>query len=212
MSSIKDVLPKSIIKVVGITGGIACGKSTITKLLVKEGLPVIDADQVARDIVVKGTVGLQLLVDAFGKEILTQDGSLDRGLLGSIVFSDKEKMKILNSIMLPLIESHVTFATNVYKNAGHKLIFYDAALIIETGNADKYRPLIVIHCDEDKQIERIIKRNSLSETEARRRIAAQMSTKEKLKFADYVVDTNRTLEESAEQAIKIIVEIKKDYL
>lgn len=196
------------IKVFGITGGIACGKSTVTKLILRENIPIIDADQVARDVVVPGSVGLQLIVDTFGKEFLLEDGSLNRKLLGSLVFSDKSKLDLINQIMFPLIDDHVNFSINLHRQCGYKLIGYDAALIIEMGNADKYRPLIVVHCDVDTQIARIVKRNQVSEVEAKQRIDAQIPAKEKIKYADFVIDTSGTIEESEKQTLKIIETLK----
>lgn len=196
-------------KVFGLTGGIACGKSTATNFLKKENVPIIDADQVARDVVIPGSVGLQLLIDAFGDKILQKNGSLDRGILAGIAFSNKEQMKILNRIMHPLIESHTNVLVNMYKNAGVKLICYDAALIIEMGNADKYRPLIVVACAPETQLARLMKRNSLTEAEAMTRINAQIPSADKIKFADYVVNTDGSLEESEKQVISIFQELKR---
>lgn len=196
-------------KVFGLTGGIACGKSTATNFLKKENIPIIDADQVSRDIVVPGSVGLHQIISAFGKEILQNDGSLDRKRLSDIVFPDKARMKIINQIMRPLIDGHVDALVNMYKNAGVKLVCYDAALIIEAGNANKYRPLIVVACSPETQLARLMKRNSLSEAEAMSRINAQMPSAEKIKFADYVVDTNGSLEDSEKQVVSIIQELKR---
>lgn len=196
-------------KVFGITGGIACGKSTATKLLANEGIPIIDADQVARDVVVKESVGLHELIEAFGKDILSEDGTLNRGYLASLVFNDKDLMKKLNSIMYPLIESHTNVLINIYRNAGVPLVGYDAALIIEMGNADRYRPLIVVACSPETQLQRLMKRNSLTEAEAMSRINAQLPASDKIKYADYVIDTNGTLEESEKQVKEIIQELKR---
>lgn len=197
-------------KVFGLTGGICCGKSTASKLIAKANIPIIDADQVARDVVAPGSMGLDELISAFGNHILQEDGQLNRLLLGSIVFSDKEKLNKLNSIMFPLIETEVNCLINIYRNAGVSLICYDAAILIETGNADKYRPLIVISCSPETQLTRLMKRNSLSEKEAWARINAQMSSKEKEKYADFIVNSDCSLEQSQEQILSIISQIKKD--
>lgn len=201
-------------KVFGLTGGICCGKSTASKLIAQANIPVIDADQVARDVVIPGSMGLEELVMAFGDVILQEGGQLNRQMLGSLVFADKEKLKILNSIMLPLIETQANCLINIYRNAGVELICWDAALVIEAGNADKYRPLIVVSCLPETQLVRLMKRNSLSEEEARARINAQMPSKDKEAYADFIINTDGSLEESQNQVNLIIKQLKekKDYL
>jgi dephospho-CoA kinase len=180
----------------GITGSIACGKSTVTKFI-KElfAIPIVDADQVARDVVVPGSVGLEQVVATFGKQYLLPDGTLDRVKLGNLVFANQQELDKVNKIMMPLISEEVDRQIKAFHDAGHNLIGYDGALIIEMGNAKRFRPLVVVTTPFEVQLARLIKRNNLSEQEARNRIGKQLSSKQKAKHADFIIETNGTLDE-----------------
>lgn len=193
----------------GLTGGIASGKSTVTKTFRKHNIPIVDADQVARDVVVPGSVGLFLITSAFGKEYLNDDGSLNRTKLGQLVFSDPDALSMINEIMAPLIEVEAKHQLEEWHFLGHKLVGYDAALICEMGNSKKYRPLIVVHCPLPTQLERLMSRNSLTEAEAMSRIEAQMTADEKIKLADFTIDTSGAVEESIRQTEEIIQKLKQ---
>lgn len=208
----------------GLTGGIACGKSTVTKTFRDNGIPMVDADQVARDVVIPGSEGWFQVFLAFGKDYLNSDDSLNREKLGALVFSNPEEMKKLNDIMKPLIENESKrqleyrlkngelFWNEETNQPGIRLsnmVGYDAALIIEMGNADKYRPLIVVYCEPALQIERLIKRNNLTYEQAKARIDAQIPASEKVKLADFVIDTSGTIENSVEQTLNIIEKLKR---
>lgn len=197
------------IKVFGLTGSIACGKSTAAKVIAKQNIPIIDGDQVARDIVVPESVGLAQVAEAFGQDVLLDNGTLDRNKLGSIVFSNPSKMDLLNAIMIPLIESHVDFLTSMYRSAGVKLACFDAALIIENNHVHKFRPLIVVSCSPETQLQRLMKRNSLSEEEAKQRINAQLSSLEKEKHADFIIRTDNSLEETEKEVLEVLKKIKE---
>lgn len=192
----------------GLTGGIACGKSTVTKTFQAHDIPMIDADVVARQVVEPGTVGLSSIVATFGQDILQKDGTLDRGKLGKLAFSNAEAMAKLNHIMAPLIDEETNKQIRMLRLAGHKLIGYDAALICEMGNADRYRPLIVVYCPRDTQIERLMKRNNLTREEAVARVEAQMPVEQKAHMADHLIYTWGTIEESRIQT-EMLIEILK---
>lgn len=197
----------------GLTGGIACGKSTVTKTFRKHEIPIVDADIVARQVVDIGTVGSFLLLKAFGKDFFQEDGSLNRTKLGALVFAEKTAMKKLNDIMGPLIQDESVHQINrwlQYLNDNQRalIVGYDAALICEMGNSKKYRPLIVVSCPQDMQVDRLMKRNSLTREEAMARITSQMPVAEKVAQADYVVDTSRTVEESILQTEFIISQLR----
>jgi len=192
----------------GLTGGICCGKSTVTKTILSHGIPVVDADIVARQIVEIGSPGLKEIINNFGTSFLNDDSSLNRIKFGKYVFEAKEALSLLNHIMGPLLIAEATIQINKFHEAGHKLVCLDAALIIEMGIADNYRPLIVVHCPESMQLARLIRRNSLTEGEARARIKAQIPGTEKLKFADFVIDSSKELEFSRNQTEDIIKIIK----
>lgn len=199
--------------VFGLTGGIACGKSTVTKTFRKHGIPMVDADIIARQVVDIGTHGYFSLLKAFGKEFFNEDGTLNRVALGTLVFAEKTAMKKLNDIMAPMIQDESFRQIQRWflflSGQGRDLIVgYDAALICEMGNAKKYKPLIVVSCPRDTQIERLIKRNSLTREQAVARIDAQMPVEEKIKMADYVINTSGTIEESILQTEFIIKNLK----
>lgn len=188
----------------GLTGGIACGKSTVTKVFRQHGIPMIDADIVARQVVEPDTKGLKQIVDKFGSSFLNPDGTLDRVSLGKLVFSDKDAMHNLNQIMKPLIQEESDKQIKQAHSEGHKIVGYDAALIIEQGNLLKYRPLIVVSCPRDTQIQRLMSRNSLTQEEAVARIDAQIPVTLKVLVANYVIDTSGTVEDSIKQTEDII--------
>lgn len=188
----------------GLTGGIASGKSTVTKTFLAAGIPMVDADVVARQVVEPGTVGLHALVCAFGKEYLQADGTLDRVKLGTLVFSSKVELNRVNEIMMPLIAEESAAQIKKLHGAGHLIVGYDAALICEMGNSEKFRPLIVVHCPRDMQLARLMSRNNLTEAEAVARIEAQMPVEKKLALANYSIDTSGTIENSIKQTKNII--------
>lgn len=188
----------------GLTGGIASGKSTITKTFRANNIPMVDADIVARDVVKPGTYGLDQIIQTFGSEYLESDGTLHRTKLGKLVFSDKEALKKIDEIMLPLINTEANFQIAKLHSEGHYIVGYDAALICEMGNSEKFRPLIVVHCPQDTQIERLMSRNNLTREEALLRINAQMPVAKKIEMANYTIDTSGTIEESIKQTDVVI--------
>lgn len=196
----------------GLTGNIAMGKSAVTATFRKHGVPIIDADIVARQVVEPGTFGLSLIIGTFGSDYLLPDGTLDRSKLGLLVFSDKDKLSELNDIIQPLIEKNIDLQIENYRNNLAPIIGVDAALIIENGNAKKYSPLIVVKCTPEQQLERLMKRGTndqpLTKQMAMNRIKAQISAENKVKYADYVIDTSLAIENSIEQTLKIIDKLK----
>lgn len=193
--------------IIGLTGGICCGKSTVAKTFTNHGIPEVDADLVARQVVGIGTPGLYALRYAFGDEYLQPDGSLDRIRLGSLVFSDPSKMDLLNAIMGPLIVEEADKQLRSL-SAIHPITVYNAALICEMGHANLYRPLIVVQCQGLTQINRLMKRNGLTADEAMRRISAQMPMAQKVALANYVINTDKSIDESISQTVCIIEKLK----
>jgi dephospho-CoA kinase len=188
----------------GLTGGIACGKSTVTKTFRVNNIPIVDADIVARQVVEPGTFGLSRIIRAFGPRYLNADGTLNRTLLGSVVFADNGARRVLDKIMAPLITTESGTQIAAYHSQGNYIVGYDAALICEMGNSEKFRPLIVVHCPRDTQVERLMSRNNLTRAEAMSRIEAQMPLEKKVKLADYKIDTSGTIEQSVKQTEDII--------
>ncbi len=192
----------------GLTGGIASGKSTVTKVFRQHDIPIVDADVIARQVVEPGTEGLSQVISAFGEEYLTSDGQLDRTKLGKLVFKSKIALIKLMYIMSPLIKKES--ARQIEKlHKEYSIIGYDAALIIEMGNADKYRPLILVSCPKEIQLSRLMSRNNLSKEEALSRINAQLPLEVKTKYADYIIDTSGSIDNSQIQTFSIIQDLKK---
>jgi dephospho-CoA kinase len=193
----------------GLTGGIASGKSTVSKTLLKHGIPTVDADIIARQVVEPGTPGLVSIIKAFGDQYLNQDGTLNRIELGHLVFSDRVARHLIDNIMGPLIQDESARQLNKLHDAGHALVGYDAALICEIGNADKYRPLVVVACSPEAQLSRLMSRNSLTRQQAMDRIASQMPVERKVELADFVISTNGSIDESIKQTEACIELLKQ---
>lgn len=185
---------------VGLTGSIAVGKSFVSRVLSESGCHVLDADGVARQVVEPGTVGLDALVRAFGRDILSDDGALDRARLGAAVFADPAKRELLNSLLHPLIMAAQDVQLKRWEEADPQGIgVVDAALLIESGGYRRFDKLIVVHCHPAAQLERLMARDKFSRAEAERRIAAQMPQEEKLRYADFAIDTSATHAETRRQ-------------
>lgn len=192
----------------GLTGGIACGKSTVAGRFRDAGITVIDADQVARQAVAPGTSGLAEIVKHFGQDVLRPDGTLDRAKLGAIVFGDDDKRKTLNRILHPRIAARTMMTAQELAARGEIMACYEAALLVENGVADMFRPLVVVAAPEETQIARIMQRDRISEADARARIAAQMPVAEKTAVADYVIDTGGSMEDTLRQADDVLEKIR----
>ena len=185
---------------VGLTGSIGVGKSFVLGVLGDLGCKVLDADATARETVAPGTPGLKGIVEAFGSGILRKDGMLDRTKLGAMVFADEAQRQRLNSILHPLIIAAQNDQIKAWQTeAPGGIAIVDAALMIESGGYRRFDKLIVVHCRRDVQLERLISRDGLSPQEAERRIAAQMSQEEKMKHANFLIDTSEGFESARTQ-------------
>jgi dephospho-CoA kinase len=185
---------------VGLTGSIAVGKTFVCECFRELGCHVLDADRTAREVVGPGTFGLEKVVNAFGTKILQDDRTLDRKKLGEIVFGDEEKRKLLNSIVHPLvIEKQDLWIQEREAEDPGGIAFIDAALMIESGGYKRFDKLIVVWCDPDIQLARLMKRSGFTAEEAQRRINAQMPQDEKKKLADFLIDTSKGFEDTRRQ-------------
>lgn len=191
----------------GLTGGIASGKSLVAARFRARGVPVIDADALAREVVLPGTDGLAAIVRAFGEQVLAPDGSLDRKALAGIVFADADKRRQLNAITHPRISALTMTRARELGDAGEPLACYEAALIVENGMADAFRPLIVVAAPEDVQIARAAERDGSTLEEARARVLAQMPLSEKAKVADFIIDNTGTREELVQRVDVVLAQI-----
>lgn len=192
----------------GLTGGIASGKSTVTNLFrAEEGVSIVDADKVAREIVAPGTRGLEMVVAAFGPDILQKDGHLDRPKLGAIVFADPTKRRLLDGILGLLIEQVIAERTTLLQRK-YPLVGVDAALIFEKGLDKQYKPVVVVAVDEEIQIARVMERDNFTREEAQARIKAQLPLAEKVARADFVIWNNEGLPELEAKVKKVLEQLK----
>lgn len=193
---------------VGLTGSIAVGKSFVLGVLAELGCRALDADETAREVVAPGTPGLSAVVEAFGKGILQDDGTLDRISLGKIVFADEEKRKLLNSVLRPfIIIAQDDQICRWEEEDSNGIAVVDAALMIESGGYRRFNKLIVVHCRPEMQLQRLIVREALSPEDARLRIAAQMPQEEKRKYADFLIDTSEGFEDTRRQTEAVFQEL-----
>lgn len=194
---------------VGLTGSIAVGKSHVCEVFRELGCYVLDADQTAREVVRPGTKGLSRIVEAFGNGVLQVSGELDRKKLGAMVFADKDKREHLNAIVHPLvIEAQDEWIRGVEARDPNGIAIIDAALMIESGGYKRFDKLVVVWCNPDIQLERLMKRDGLSKEDAEARIRAQMPQEEKKRFADHLIDTSAGFDETREQVKKVFAELK----
>ena len=186
-------------KVIGLTGGIASGKSTVTNMLRSLGATVIDADFISRELVLPGSLALREIVEAFGKQVMNKDGSLDRKKLADIVFNDKEKLKRLDEIMLPKIIETINGLLSSYKNAGQAVVMLDAPLLFEAGLKELTDSIWVVYIPESTQLTRLTQRDGLTVDQARQRISSQLSIEDKKQWADIVIDNSGSLDDTYKQ-------------
>lgn len=180
---------------VGLTGSIAVGKSFVAEVLAELGCHVLDADLTAREVVAAGSQGLLCVAEAFGDDVIRADGTLDRTRLGEIVFGNEEKRNLLNSILHPLIIAAQDERLRLWEAEDPQgIAIVDAALMIESGGYKRFDKLIVVHCRPEIQLARLMARNHLSREEALRRTASQMPQEEKMRYADYLIDTSEGFE------------------
>jgi dephospho-CoA kinase len=189
---------------VGLTGGIATGKSTVSNMLRGLGAEIIDADQLARQVVEPGEPAWREIVEKFGRDVLNPDGTLDRKKLGAIVFANPEQRKRLEAITHPAIRARVKARVDELAARGFAgIVFYDAAILIEAlGHQDMDR-IVVVMTDEPTQVARLRGRDGADDAEGRRKIASQMPLAEKAKLADYVIDNSGDREATAEQVRRL---------
>ena len=187
-------------KLIGLTGNIACGKSTAAEIFKELGATVIDADKIARDIVDKGKPALKKLIDHFGTGILNEDGSLNREIMGEKVFKDKTNRQKLNEITHPEIFKEIINLIENYRSEGKKIVIIEAALIIEREKLKKMiDKLIVVSTSKDIQIRRLEKRNGYTKQQAVMRINSQIPNEEKIKHADFVIKNDSDIENVRKQ-------------
>ncbi len=184
-------------KIVGLTGGIATGKSLVSKYLTTQGIPVIDADQVTREVQARGTAGLAAITAVFGPTILTENGDLNRQQLGELVFNDSTQLKLLVRTIDPFIRTEIT---NQIKNYQDKqLVILDAPMLFEQGYQTMVDQIMVVYCNPEQQLRRLCQRNQLSIGEATKRIASQWPLSVKQSLADEIINNSGSIKQTQVQ-------------
>ena len=192
--------------IIGLTGSIASGKSTVAGMLASYGLPIVDADLVARVVVEPGTPTLEKIAEAFGTDVIAEDGTMDRAKVGSIIFHDVEKRKMLNDIIHPAIRVEMLRQRDEHVASGAKAVIMDIPLLFESKLQHFVEKILVVTVDEATQLKRLRERNNLSEEEAKARIASQLPLSVKEAGADAIIYNNNSLDSTAVQLDKILKE------
>lgn len=189
---------------IGLTGSIGVGKSFVASVFGDLGCHVLDADDTAREVVERGTPGLNDIVEAFGEDVLQPDGALNRNQLAAIVFGDETKRLQLNAILHPrIMERQDEILRRWEAEDPNGVGIVDAALMIESGGYKRFDKLIVVHCRPEVQLERVMLRNSLTRDEAQKRIDSQMSQEEKQRFGDFLIDTSDGFEPTRQRTKEV---------
>jgi dephospho-CoA kinase len=191
---------------VGLTGGIASGKSTVSGILAEMGAVVIDADKLAREVVERGTPGLEQVVAAFGPEVLTPDGDLDRAKVGSIVFNDEAKRKTLEGIVHPLVfERYAEFEASAPEEG---IVVHDIPLLAESGRADGFDAVIVVETPAEVQVERMLRDRGWTREDAESRIAAQATPEQRRAIATYVIVNNGSRDDLRSRVEEVFAQLR----
>ncbi|MGD6802532.1 dephospho-CoA kinase [Rossellomorea vietnamensis] len=185
--------------IIGLTGGIASGKSTVSSLLAQKGFTVVDADLAARKVVEPGEPAYLKIVETFGQDILNKEGTLDRAALGSIIFHNEERRKELNGIVHPAVRAEMLAEKEKAFEDGKQTVVMDIPLLFESNLTWMVEKTVVVYVDRDTQLSRLMLRNGLTEEEAEARVNSQMSLDEKRNLADAILDNRGTISETGVQ-------------
>lgn len=193
-------------KRVGLTGGVASGKSTVSAILDELGAVIIDADVLAREVVAAGTEGLREVVEAFGRDVLTEHGELDRPAMGTIVFADPEKRRVLEGIIHPRVRER---GAEIEASAGSDdVVVHDIPLLAETGQAEGFDAVIVVDVPTEMQVERMVDLRGMTREDAEARVAAQAARQERLRIATHVIDNTGTVEDLRRRVTEVYRELR----
>jgi len=194
---------------VGLTGGIACGKTTVAVMLRELGLPIIEADPLVHRLIEPGQPAYAEIVQAFGREVLAPDGHVDRVRLGKLIFDDAQRRERLNGIVHPRVIEEVERQFAALESNGAKLAVVEAALLVEAGYHHQLDRLVVVWCRPEQQLERLLARG-LTRQQAEQRIAAQLPVDQKRRVADYVVDCSGALDETRRQVELVVASLERE--
>jgi dephospho-CoA kinase len=187
---------------VGLTGGVASGKSTVAALLEEQGAVLVDADLLAREVVEPGTPGLAAVVDAFGTDVLTEDGRLDRPALGAVVFADEVARRRLEKLLHPLIRGRAAEIEAAAPPGA--LVVHDIPLLVETGQGDAFDAVLVVDVPVETQVDRMVRERGLSREDAEARVAAQAPREQRLAAATYVIDNTGTRDDLRDRVTEVV--------
>ncbi|OCH93857.1 CoaE-domain-containing protein [Obba rivulosa] len=196
--------------VVGLTGGIATGKSTVSTLLKAHGVPVVDADVLAREVVQPGTPALAQITAHFGAGVLQPDGALDRAALGAVVFADADQRHVLNGIVHPAVRRAMFWAVLRHWWRGARVCVLDVPLLIEGGLWKFVAKVVVVYCSPEIQLQRLMKRDGSTREEASARLNSQLPIAEKVQYADIIIDNSGTLQDLEVQVKTLVTKLNKE--
>ncbi|MEC2130155.1 MULTISPECIES: dephospho-CoA kinase [Brevibacillus] len=196
--------------ILGLTGGIATGKSTVTGMLRERGIPVIDADQIAREVVEPGKPAYEAIVRHFGREILLEDGQIDRKKLGEVVFSDETERQKLNAIVHPEVRRVMREEAEAAEAGGAEIVFMDIPLLFESKLQHMVEKIAVVYAPADMQLARMIERDELEEEQAHKRLRAQFPIDQKKSEADFLIDNSASREETVKQVEQMLAVIRAE--
>ncbi|MFY0542947.1 dephospho-CoA kinase [Brevibacillus sp. H7] len=196
--------------ILGLTGGIATGKSTVSAMLRERGIPVIDADLIAREVVEPGKPAYEAIVKHFGRDILLPNGEINRKQLGDIVFSDEAERQKLNAIVHPEVRRVMREEAEQLERKGADIVFMDIPLLFESKLQHMVDKIVVVYAPASMQLTRMMERDELDEEQAHKRLRAQMPIEQKKEQADYVIDNTGTREETERQVEQLLTELKSE--
>jgi len=196
--------------ILGLTGGIATGKSTVTAMLRERGIPVIDADQIAREVVEPGKPAYEAIVRHFGRDILLENGQLDRKKLGEVVFSDEAERQKLNAIVHPEVRRVMRQEAEVAEANGAQIVFMDIPLLYESKLQYLVEKIVVVYAPSDMQLARMMERDELDEEQAKKRLRAQFPIDQKKLEADFLIDNSQSREETQRQVEELLTVIRSE--
>jgi dephospho-CoA kinase len=199
---------RDLMLVVGLTGGIASGKSTVSRMFREAGIPVICADDLAHEVVKPGSAALDEIRRTFGEEFIDSDGALDRVAMASLVFQDKDKRRALESIIHPRVGEEREKLLQEFAAQGHNIVIVDVPLLYESGLADSFDMIVVAYVSPEIQLQRLIARDSMAPEEARSRLDAQMAIDEKRALAERVIDNSGSIERTRDQVDDLVEELR----
>ncbi|MFE1628085.1 dephospho-CoA kinase [Brevibacillus reuszeri] len=197
--------------ILGLTGGIATGKSTVTAMLRERGIPVIDADQIAREVVEPGKPAYEAIVRHFGRDILLEDGQLDRKKLGEVVFSDEAERQKLNAIVHPEVRRVMRQEAEAAEANGAQIVFMDIPLLYESKLQYLVEKIVVVYAPSDMQLARMMERDELDEEQAKKRLRAQFPIDQKKLEADFLIDNSQSREETQRQVEELLTVIRSEH-